>query len=132
MILLGLNLFYTEIMLIFFGILGAGVAPLSLPTSLIGCIALGIAIDDTVHFLVRYRGERNRGATPAEAALRCSRFVGRPIVITSVMLCLGFLVVAFSEFASIQEFAFLTAATMGICLLTDLVLLPAVLVRARI
>ena len=52
---------------IFFGMLGAGVAPLSLPTSLIASVALGIAIDDTVHFLVRYRGERRAGATPEEA-----------------------------------------------------------------
>ncbi|MFP8873129.1 MAG: MMPL family transporter, partial [Myxococcota bacterium] len=41
--------------LVFFGLLGLGAAPLSLPTSLIGCVALGIAIDDTVHYLVRYR-----------------------------------------------------------------------------
>ena len=41
--------------LLFFGILGIGVAPLSLPTGLIGSIALGIAIDDTMHFLVAYR-----------------------------------------------------------------------------
>ena len=46
----------------FFGLLGLGAAPLSLPTSLIGAVALGIAIDDTVHFLVRYRRERKRRA----------------------------------------------------------------------
>ena len=80
--------------LVFFGILGLGAAPLSLPTSLIGCIALGIAIDDSVHFLVRYRAERRSGFDPHEAAMRCGRLIGRPIVITSVMLSLGFTVVA--------------------------------------
>ena len=118
--------------LIFYGLLGLGLAPLSLPTSLIGCMALGIAIDDTVHFLVRYRAERRKGASPEDAALACSRFVGRPIAITSVMLFLGFMVVGVSEFASLQEFGVLSALTMGICLVTDLILLPAVLVRARV
>jgi predicted RND superfamily exporter protein len=117
--------------LLFFGLLGLGAAPLSLPTSLIGSVALGIAIDDTVHFLVRYRAERDAGASPESAALRCGRSVGRPIAITSGMLFLGFLVVAFSQFATLREFGFLTALTMVICLVNDLVLLPALLVRLR-
>ncbi|MBW2272498.1 MAG: MMPL family transporter [Deltaproteobacteria bacterium] len=118
--------------LLYFGLLGLGVAPLSLPTSLIGCVALGIAIDDTVHYLVRYRAERGAGATPEEAVRRCAGRVGRPIVITSVMISTGFLVVAFSEFATLRQFGILSALTMALCLLTDLLLLPALLVRARI
>jgi len=118
--------------LIYFGVLGTGAAPLSLPTSLIGCMALGIAIDDTVHYVVRYRFERRRGAGPGDAAQLATRFVGRPIAITSVMLFLGFMVVGVSEFASLQEFGVLSALTMGICLVTDLILLPAILVRLKI
>jgi predicted RND superfamily exporter protein len=118
--------------LVYFGILGLGAAPLSLPTSLIGCMALGIAIDDTVHYIVRYRSERHRGAGPQAAAKRATRFVGRPIVITTVVLSLGFLMVTLSDFATLQEFGLLAALTMGICLVTDLVLLPAILVRSRL
>ncbi len=118
--------------LVYFGILGLGAAPLSLPTSLIGCMALGIAIDDTVHYVVRYRAERRRGADPAGAAKLATRFVGRPIAITSAVLSLGFLMVTLSDFATLQEFGLLSALTMAICLLTDLVLLPAILVRARL
>ena len=91
-----------------------------------------MAIDDTVHFLVRYRREREGGASPEEAALRCGRFIGRPIAITSIVLSLGFLAVSFSGFASLREFGLLSAATMVICLFTDLILLPSILVRARI
>lgn len=116
---------------IYFGILGFGAAPLSLPTSLIGSVALGIAIDDTVHFLVRYGGERRRGLSPEEAAATCGRRIGRPIAITSVMLIAGFLVVALSGFATLRQFGILSAVTMGICLVNDLVLLPALLVRTR-
>jgi len=116
--------------LLYFGLLGAGVAPLSLPTSLIGCIALGVAIDDTVHFLVRYRAERAMG--PPEAAVRAAvRRVGRPIVVTSLMLASGFGLIAASEFQTLQQFGELTALTMGLCLVTDLVVLPALLLRLR-
>ena len=118
--------------LLFFGILGLGAAPLSLPTSLIGSVALGIAIDATAHFLVRYRTERRAGCDPAEAARRCSLHVGRPVAVASVMLCLGFLSVAFSEFATLRQFGVLSAVTLGICAFTDLLLLPAILVRARL
>ncbi|MCP3983520.1 MAG: RND family transporter [bacterium] len=116
---------------IYFGILGFGAAPLSLPTSLIGSVALGIAIDDTVHFLVRYGGERRRGASPEEAAATCGRRIGRPIAITSLMLMAGFLVLALSGFATLRQFGVLSAVTMGICLVNDLILLPALLVRTR-
>ncbi len=117
--------------LIFFGLLGLGLAPLSLPVSLIGSMALGIAIDDSVHFLVRYRRERQGGGDPFEAALAASRRVGRPIVITSSMLCLGYGIVMASRFATLQEFGALSALTMLVCLATDLILLPAVLIRLR-
>jgi predicted RND superfamily exporter protein len=113
--------------LMYFGILGLGAAPLSLPTSLIGSVALGIAVDDTAHFLVRYGNERRRGLTPEQAAAVCGRRVGRPIAITSVMLMAGFLVVALSGFATLRQFGVLSAVTMGICLLTDLIMLPALL-----
>ena len=118
--------------ILFFGALGLGVAPLSLPVSLIGSMALGIAIDDTVHYLVRYRRERESGAAPDEAVLRCTRRVGRPIVITSVMLFLGFLLITVSPFATIGQFGALAAFTMAVCLATDLVLLPALLVKAKV
>lgn len=118
--------------LLFFGLLGLGVAPLSLPTSLIGAAALGIAVDDTVHFLVRYGRERAGGATPVEASRRTGFAVGRPIAITSGMLAAGFGVIALSSFATLQQFGLLFATTIGLCLVADLVLLPALLMRLRI
>jgi predicted RND superfamily exporter protein len=98
---------------LFFGLLGAGLAPLSLPTSLIASVALGIAIDDTVHYLVRYRSG-SAGSTSA-----------------AIMLILGFLVVSLSGFARLRQFGLLSAGTMVICLATDLALLPALVVRFR-
>ncbi|HET6304204.1 MAG TPA: MMPL family transporter [Myxococcota bacterium] len=118
--------------LCFFGLLGLGVAPLSLPTSLIGSVALGITIDDTVHTLVRYRSERRAGLSPEAAVLLTTRRVGRPIATTSLVLVAGFLVIALSGFATLREFGALSALTMTICLVCDLTLLPALLARTRV
>jgi predicted RND superfamily exporter protein len=117
--------------LFFFGLLGAGVAPLSLPTSLIGSVALGIAIDDTVHYIVRYRAERMAGCDAREASRRASRSVGTGIVTAGAMLVVGYSIVALSGFATLREFGLLSAGTMALCLFTDLLLLPALLVRWR-
>jgi hydrophobe/amphiphile efflux-3 (HAE3) family protein len=118
--------------LLFFGMLGAGVAPLSLPTSLIGCVALGITVDDTVHYLVRYRDERAAGLDPVRANQVCARHVGRANLVTSFTLVAGFLVVALSSFATLRQFGLLSAATMAMCLAGDVLLLPAILKRFRV
>jgi len=115
----------------YFGLLGLGVAPLSLPTSLIGAVALGIAVDDTVHFLARYRRERRAGLGPAEAARVTGLRVGTPIATTAIMLTAGFGTIALSSFATLRQFGLLFAATVLICLAAELVLMPALLVRTR-
>ena len=99
---------------------------------MIGCVALGIAIDATAHYLVRYRAERVAGRTPEQAVLRCNQRVGRPVAIAAAMLTVGFGSVMASEFATLREFGALTAGTMVVCALTDLTLLPALLVRTRV
>jgi predicted RND superfamily exporter protein len=112
----------------FYGMLGAGVATMSIPTSLIGSVALGIAVDDTCHFLQQFRHLRAEGKSAEDAALHCIVEVGRPMVVTSIMLIAGFLVMLFSSFATLQQFGYLTAITMTLCLATDVGMLPALLV----
>jgi len=112
---------------LFFGLLGAGVAPLSLPTSLIASVALGISVDDTMHVLARYREERRRGRDAEEATRCAARQVGRGMLTASVMLTAGFAVIALSGFATLRQFGLLSAWTMAVCLATDLILLPALL-----
>lgn len=115
----------------YFGLLGLGAAPLSLPTSLIGSVALGIAVDDTVHFLVRYRRERRAGLSPAEAARVTGLRIGLPIVTAAIMLSSGFAVITLSSFATLREFGTLFAVTVLFCIVAELLLMPALLVRAR-
>ena len=117
--------------LLFFGALGLGAATLNIATALIGSIALGIAIDDTIHYLVAYHRERQSGRSPEDAAAYCIEQIGRPITVTSVMIFVGFMSLLISNFVTLREFGYLTGMTMAICLVTDLLLLPALLVRLR-
>ena len=81
---------------------------------------------------MRYRGERWLGRTPEQAVRRCTEAVGRPIALAGAMLILGFGSVAASEFATLRQFGVLSAWTLAVCILADLLLLPALLVRARV
>jgi len=89
-------------------------------------------VDDTVHYLVRYRDERARGRDPVAANQVCARHVGRANLVTSFTLIAGFLVVALSSFATLRQFGLLSAATMAMCLAGDMLLLPAILKRFRV
>ena len=117
---------------LFFGIMGWLGILLNLGTSLIAAIALGIAVDSTIHYMARLNQEL-RGETDQVAALvRTLRTVGVPIVYTTVALFLGFLTFAFSSFVPIQNFGILTAFTMAAALGANLVLLPALLATTKV
>lgn len=96
-------------------------------TVMIAGIALGIAVDDAIHFLACYRRERRAGRSREKAVEETLHAVGRPMVITSLVAALGFLVLGFSDFVPLIHFGLLTAGTMVAALLGDLVLLPALL-----
>ena len=67
-------------------------------TSLIASIAIGLAVDDTIHYLVRYNTEFKKNLDDTSALAETLRHVGRPIVFTSLTISLGFSVLAFSSF----------------------------------
>ncbi len=118
--------------LIFFGLLGWFDIPLNLGTSLIATIALGIAVDNTVHFMARLSREL-RGASEQSVALQATlRSVGVPVVFTTVALFLGFLTFAGSSFVPIRSFGQLTAVTIVAALLSNLIVLPALLATSKI
>jgi predicted RND superfamily exporter protein len=117
---------------IFFGLMGWLGILLNLGTSLIAAIALGIAVDSTIHYMARLNLEL-KGETDQRAALtRTSSVVGVPIIDTSVALFLGFLTFGFSDFVPIKNFGILSAATLLVSLGTNLVLLPALLATTKI
>lgn len=89
-------------------------------------ISLGIAVDDTIHFLARYRDEQ-KNATPLEAIQGTLSTSGRAIVLTSLLVVSGLSVLIFSDFVPTRRFAELTAVTMCVALPGDVILLPALL-----
>jgi hypothetical protein len=95
-------------------------------------VALGIAIDDTVHYIVRYRAERMAGRSSELAAERACQSTGTAIITACAMLVAGYSIIALSGFATLRQFGLLSAGTMLMCLLTDLILLPALLMRRRV
>jgi predicted RND superfamily exporter protein len=118
--------------LLFFGVMGWLGIDLNLGTSLIAAIALGIAIDSTIHYMARLNLEL-RGETDQQAAItRTLGRVGAPIVYATVALALGFLTFAFSTFIPIQDFGRLSSLTMVTALGANLVLLPALLASVKI
>ncbi len=96
-------------------------------TVMIGSVALGLVVDDTCHFLSHYRRERRRGSSTQQAVRWSISHTGRPIVLTSVILVIGFLALAAGSFAPTMYFGVVTSAIVCMALLADLFLMPAIL-----
>ncbi|MEZ5840692.1 MAG: MMPL family transporter [Hyphomicrobiales bacterium] len=93
-------------------------------------IAFGIAVDDTVHFLNRYR--HDRAGLPAPEAVRVANTaVGPVLVATSIVLCIGIGLTFISQLPMMRLFGRLCVLTLGTALVADLVLLPALLLIAE-
>ena len=90
-------------------------------------VAVGLAVDDTIHFLVRYRAERAAGHAAPMAIRRTILGAGDAILFTSVLLVAGFGVLILSELTSTRHFGILSAVTMVAALAGDLLMLPALL-----
>jgi predicted RND superfamily exporter protein len=88
-------------------------------------VSLGIAVDNTIHFVARFREEMHRNGDVVEAVHRTLRSTGRAIVLTSALIVSGLAVMLFSEFLPTRRFAELTIVTMIGALFGDLLLLPA-------
>jgi len=112
-----------------FGLMGFLGIPLSASTVMIASVGIGIAVDDTIHLLMRYRRERSLGRTPESSVRRTLLGTGRAMVFSSLGLTVGFSILMFSQFRPNREFGMLIAFIMLIALLSDLFVTPF-LVRA--
>jgi len=114
-----------------FGGMGLLGVPLDAGTVFVGSLALGIAVDDTLHVVAAYERARRRGLA-AQAALECALSETLPAVVyTSSILAAGFSVLLLSDFALIQNLGLGTACAMLICLLAGALLLPPLLLSFR-
>ena len=99
--------------------------PLDAATVMIASVAIGIAVDNTIYFLARYRDETRAGKDPAAAIEATFNTIGSPIVFTSVVAAAGFGILAFAGFQPIVYFGILTGVTMLTALAGALFLTPA-------
>lgn len=109
------------------GAMGWANIPVNMTTAMMLSAALGIAVDDTIHYLWRYRSERAGGAGVLDALVSTQRSVGRACFFTSVVITAGFTILLLSRFLPTAYFGGLVGFTMVVALAADLLLLPALL-----
>jgi len=101
--------------------------PLDMFTLLIGSIAIGLAVDDTIHFLHNFRRYYLETGDEAKAIQMTFLTTGKAMVITTVVLSLGFYAYLMAQMISVQNFGLLTGTVIVFALLSDLLLAPALM-----
>ena len=100
-------------------------------SAMVFSIGLGIAVDDTIHYVARYCQEVRAGRSPEEAVRRTTEHTGRAIIVTSIVLLCGFGVLYTSQFPPNQSFAVLASGVIGAAVFADLWMLPGLLLWLR-
>jgi predicted RND superfamily exporter protein len=109
------------------GYMGVKGTDLNTTTIITFAIGLGLAVDDTIHFLARYQEEREAGADAGQAVVRAYNGAGRAIMLTSVMLLIGLGILLMSDFVPTRMFGTLTGITIVGAIIGDLIILPPLL-----
>ncbi|MGI9280489.1 MAG: efflux RND transporter permease subunit [Endozoicomonas sp.] len=110
-----------------FGVWGVTVGEVGLSLSVIASMTLGIVVDDTIHLLYRYQRARKEGRSEQDSIITSVRETGVAITGTTVVLCTGFFVLASSSFKMNADMGLMTAVTILVALVLDLLLVPALL-----
>jgi uncharacterized protein len=111
------------------GVMGWVGVPLKPSTVLVFSIALGIAIDITIRFLVNYKQvQKGSGQTQKQLVIETIHSTGISIIYTSLVLTAGFIIFCFSGFGGTQALGWLTSLTLVVATFTNLILLPAMLI----
>tara|TARA_B110000014_G_scaffold252545_1_gene230992 strand:+ start:2394 stop:4637 length:2244 start_codon:yes stop_codon:yes gene_type:complete len=95
------------------------------PTAMTFSVALGIAVDDSLHFLLRYRKELSKGLNRPDAIKNTIINTGSALMITTTVLVSGFSILVLSAFLPTYQFGLLSSGMIGAALICDLTLLPA-------
>ncbi|MEZ4460443.1 MAG: efflux RND transporter permease subunit [bacterium] len=100
-------------LLMTFGYMGMRDIDLNTTTIITFAISLGLAVDDTIHFLARFQEERAHGNSVHDAVIATYQGAGRAIMLTSLMLLVGLVVLMFSDFVPTRLFGTLTSITIA-------------------
>ena len=115
--------------LVLLGVMGWCGITLDTATASIVAIVLSFCTDDSIHFIHAYQRSRRNGASPAQARLATICHVGPTIVLTSIILFLGYSVMLLASFKTVQLFGLLTAISIVGALFGELIIFPLVLER---
>ena len=118
--------------IIMFGTMGFLGIPLNPGTAIVAVIAVGIAMDDTIHLLSTYNKECRVDGDQSAAAIRSIKAEAIPIISTSIALAAGFSVFFLSRFTIVTQFGELAALTMVGAMITDLLITPILLKNIRL
>jgi len=110
------------------GVMGWLQIDIDMGVAVAGAIIIGVAVDDTIHFMVKYIEARKRGENLEDAMKYVMSYAGSAIIFTTIILSAAFLVFMFSEFNPNYHFGIVTASALVIAVVVDLVALPALLV----
>lgn len=118
--------------LLILGVMGWLNMPLDMMTITIAAIGLGIAVDDTIHYIHRFQDEFQKNRMYLQTMYRCHGSIGHAMYYTSVTIIIGFSILAMSNFKPTVYFGLLTGLAMFMALLGALTLLPELLILARV
>jgi predicted RND superfamily exporter protein len=110
------------------GLMGWLNIPLDIMTITIAAITIGIAVDDTIHYIHRFLTELPKDNDYIATMKRCHVSVGRAMYYTSITIIIGFSILALSSFTPTIYFGLLTGLAMAVALIANLTLLPILLI----
>lgn len=110
-----------------FGIMGIFNIPLNVGTAMVADIAIGIAVDDTIHFMTRYNSEMRTLQNREMAVASCINSEIRPVICSSVALALGFGMLTVSNFVPVIQFGFLSSVVMIVAIVGEMFITPILL-----
>ena len=113
---------------IILGLMGWLKIPLDMMTITIAAIVIGIAVDAAIHYVHRFKREFFRKSNYEEGILLCHGSIGRAIYYTSITVTVGFSILTLSNFIPTIYFGFLTGIAMAVALLSNLTLLPLLII----
>jgi len=105
--------------------------PLDMMTITIAAIGIGIAVDDTIHYIHRFKNEFQQDRNYIKTMHRCHGSIGYAMYYTSITIIIGFSILAVSNFIPTVYFGLLTGLVMFIAILAALTLLPRLLILGR-
>ena len=105
--------------------------PLDMMTITIAAISIGMAVDNTIHYIYRFKYEFKITGNYAEVVHRCHSSIGRALYYTSLTIIIGFSILALSNFIPTIYFGLLTGLAMSIALIAALTLLPQLIITFK-